>query len=188
MKRHYCFILMLVCFPFLLGMGSQGGTPADIIPVPEKKFTATFVDQMDVLTQCSDVSIEGGTALQGKIGEGTYTVAFENIKEVVFRLHEERLHGQVRLPDGSSIELVVGKDKKAYGRTKFGTFQIVQTFTRFTAFDFSSTQRTFCRLGNQTFLVLLLAWLTLLPVTGFLPHTSHTLDMRQLLNNDCVGF
>jgi len=124
MKRHYCFILMLVCFPFLLGMGSQGGTPADIIPVPEKKFTATFVDQMDVLTQCSDVSIEGGTALQGKIGEGTYTVAFENIKEVVFRLHEERLHGQVRLPDGSSIELIVGKDKKAYGRTKFGTFQI----------------------------------------------------------------
>ena len=28
------------------------------------------------------------------------------------------------MPDGNSIELVIGKDKKAYGRTKFATFQI----------------------------------------------------------------
>lgn len=124
MKRHLGVILMFVCLPLLLGMGSQGGTPADKIPVPAKKFMATFVDQMDVTTQSTDVSIEGGTALQGKMGEGTYTVAFENIREIVFRQHEERLYAQVRMPDGSSIELVVGKDKKAYGRTKFGTFQI----------------------------------------------------------------
>jgi hypothetical protein len=124
MKRHFGLILIIVCLPLLLGMGSQGGTPADKIPVPAKKFTATFVDQMDVTTQCSEVSIEGGTALQGKIGEGTYTVAFENIREIIFRQHEERLYGQIRMPDGSSIELVVGKDKKAYGRTKYGTFQI----------------------------------------------------------------
>lgn len=124
MKRHFSLILVIVCLPLLLGMGSQGGTPTEKIPVPSKKFMATFVDQMDVTTQCSEVSIEGGIALQGKIGEGTYTVAFENIREIVFRLHEEKLYGQVRLHDGSSIELVVGKDKKAYGRTKFGTFQI----------------------------------------------------------------
>lgn len=124
MKRHFGFILMILCLPLLLGMGSQGGTPADKIPVPTKKFTATFVDQTDVTTQCSDVSIEGGTALQGKIGEGTYTVNFENVSEIVFRQYEERLYGKIKMPDGSSIELVVGKDKKAYGRTKFGTFQI----------------------------------------------------------------
>ncbi|MBA4396618.1 MAG: hypothetical protein C0394_04445 [Syntrophus sp. (in: bacteria)] len=124
MKRHMGLILMIVCLPLLLGMGSQGGTPADKIPVPEKKFTATFVDQMDVTTLCIDVSIEGGTALQGKIGEGTYTLAFDNIREIVFRRHEEKLYGQIRMPDGGSIELVVAKDKKAYGRTKFGTFQI----------------------------------------------------------------
>ncbi len=124
MKRHFCFILMLACFPFLLGMGSQGGTPADKIPVPAKKFMATFVDQMDVATQCSDVSIEGWTALNGKMGEGIYTVDFENIQDVLFRQHAEKLNGQVRMRDGSSIELIIGKDKKAYGRTKFGTFQI----------------------------------------------------------------
>jgi hypothetical protein len=124
MKRHFCFLLMILSLPLLLGMGSQGGTPDDKIPVPEKKFTATFVDQMDVTTQCTDVSIGGGTSLQGNIGEGTYTVSFENIREVVFRQHAERLYGQVKMPDGNSIELVIGKDKKAYGRTKFGTFQI----------------------------------------------------------------
>jgi hypothetical protein len=124
MKRNFGFILMILCLPLLLGMGSQGGTPADKIPVPVKKFMVTFVDQMDVATQCSDVSIEGGTALQGKMGEGTYTIDFENIQEVVFRRHAEKLNGQVKMRDGSSIELIIGKDKKAYGRTKFGAFQI----------------------------------------------------------------
>ncbi|MDO9558852.1 MAG: hypothetical protein Q7I89_04105 [Syntrophales bacterium] len=124
MKRNFTYLLMILCLPLLLGMGSQGGMPADKIPVPEKKFKATFVDQMDVATECTDVSIEGSTVLQGRIGEGTYTVTFENIQEVVFRRHAEKLYGQVKMLDGSSIELIIGKDKKAYGRTKFGTFQI----------------------------------------------------------------
>lgn len=124
MKRHAGFLLLILSFPLLLGMGSRGGPADDKIPVPEKKFTATFIDQMDVTTQCTDVSIGGSTSLQGNIGEGIYTVSFENIREVVFRQHAERLYGQVKMPDGNSIELVIGKDKKAYGRTKFGTFQI----------------------------------------------------------------
>lgn len=124
MKRHLGIILIIAFLPFLLGMGSQGGTPVDKIPVPAKKFAATFVDQMDITTECTEVSIDGGTALQGKVGEGTYTVAFENIREIVFRQHQERLYGEVRMPDGNRIELVISKDKKAYGRTKFGTFQI----------------------------------------------------------------
>jgi hypothetical protein len=124
MKRKFIFLLMILCLPVLLGMGSQGGTPADKIPVPAKKFKATFVDQTDVATECTDVSIDGSTSLQGRIGEGTYTVNFENIQEIVFRQHAEKLYGQVKMHDGSSIELMIGKDKKVYGQTKFGTFQI----------------------------------------------------------------
>lgn len=41
--------------------------------------------------------------------------------------------------------------------------------------------RTFCRLGSQRRLVLLWAWLTLFPVTGFLPQISHNLDIIILL-------
>lgn len=124
MKRNFRFFLMISCLPLLLGMGSQGGLPTDRIPIPAKKFNATFIDQMDVTTECREVSIEGGTALQGRIGEGTYTIDFENIQEVVFRQQEEKLYGRIRITDSSHIELVIGKDKKAYGRTKFGTFQI----------------------------------------------------------------
>jgi hypothetical protein len=124
MKRNLIFLLMILCLPLMLGMGSQGGTPADKIPVPAKKFKATFVDQADVATECTDVSIEGSTALQGRMGEGTHTVPFENIQEVVFRQHAEKLYGQVKMRDGSSIELIIGKDKRVYGQTKFSTFQI----------------------------------------------------------------
>ncbi len=51
-------------------------------------------------------------------------MSFENIREVVFRQHAERLYGQIKMTDGNSIEPVIGKDKKAYGWAKFGTFQI----------------------------------------------------------------
>jgi hypothetical protein len=123
MKR-YLLVLAALCVPLLLGMGSQGGSPSDQIPVPEKKFISTFIDQTDVTTQCTDVSIEGGVFLQGRIGEGTYTVSFENIQEIVFRLQAEKLYGQIRTRDGGSIELILDKNRKAYGRTKFGAFQI----------------------------------------------------------------
>jgi len=59
--------------------------------------------------------------------------------------------------------------------------QRVQAFTRLTAPVFSSTQRNFCRFGRQTTRVLLLAWLTLLPMAGFFPHTSQIRDMTKLL-------
>jgi hypothetical protein len=59
--------------------------------------------------------------------------------------------------------------------------QRVQTFTLFTDPVFSSTQRNLCKLGYHTVFVLLLAWLTLLPIAGFLPHTSQTRDMKKIL-------
>ncbi|OGP52642.1 MAG: hypothetical protein A2Y65_08335 [Deltaproteobacteria bacterium RBG_13_52_11] len=42
----------------------------------------------------------------------------------------------------------------------------------------SRRTRTLWRFGSQTLLVLLLAWLTLLPLRGPLPHISQTLDIR----------
>jgi hypothetical protein len=47
---------------------------------------------------------------------------------------------------------------------------MVRTVPLLTAF-------TFCRLGYQVVRVLLLAWLTLLPLLGPLPQISHFLDM-----------
>src|SRR5579859_5959521 len=44
-------------------------------------------------------------------------------------------------------------------------------------FSLSTQKRRYCRLGKKRRLVLLLAWETRFPTTGFLPVTSHTLAM-----------
>lgn len=124
MKRLHRLFTLLFFIPFVMGMSSLGGDSPDRIPVPTKKFIGSFVDQMDVITEAKEISIDSGTFLEGKKGEGTFTVAFENIQYVNFLLRDDRLIAMVKLRDGNNVELGVNKKAKAYGKTKFGTFQI----------------------------------------------------------------
>jgi len=125
MKRFLPLAVLIAVAPFLLGMGSlQGPASPDKIPVPAKKFTATVLDQMDIAAQCSDVSIEGETFLEGKRGGGSYTISFDNIAQVLFSLREDKLIGNVKMRDGEFSELTLIKNQKLYGRTRYGTFQI----------------------------------------------------------------
>lgn len=124
MKRIISMII-LVTIPFLAGMGGmQGPTSPEKIPVPAKQYHATFVDQMDIITECTEMSIEGAIYLEGKRGEGNYTIFFDNIEQVLFRVNADRLIGIVKLRAGATTELTLNKKHKAYGRTKYGTFQI----------------------------------------------------------------
>lgn len=123
-RRGRLWIVMLV-LPLVLGMGSRtGGDSPEKIPTTTQKFRASFIDQMDVLTSCTNVSIDGATYLQGRRGEGNYTVGFDRIASVVFRLSEGKLIGVVRLRDGSTLELTLNGSQKAYGATAYGTFRI----------------------------------------------------------------
>ena len=125
MRKPFLFNLLLLAIPLMLGMGPlQGQGTLEKIPTPVKNYTATFVDQMDVVTECAEVIIDGNTFLEGKRGEGNYTVSFDNIQQMVLRMNAERLTGHLMLRDGGTIELVLNKDKKVYGRTNYGTFQI----------------------------------------------------------------
>lgn len=126
MKRSLRISVITVLFsiPILLGMGVVGESPSNKIPVPDKKYTVVFIDQMDIVTECSEASIEGNTFIDGKRGEGTYAIAFDRIRSILFRMKERELRGIVQLKDGLEIELVLNKDRKAYGKTEFGTFQI----------------------------------------------------------------
>jgi len=125
MKRR-CKIsfIAIIFFPLLLGMSGLGGEAPGRIPMPEKKFNASFVDRMDIATEASQVSIDGGAFLAGKKGEGTFTFAFENIQYVDFLLREDTLTARLLLKDGNSQSLVMNKKAKAYGKTKYGTYQI----------------------------------------------------------------
>jgi hypothetical protein len=118
-------MIILATVPFLSGMGSmQGASSPEKIPVPVKQFQATFIDHTDVATECREVSIEGAIYLEGKRGEGNYTISFDNIEQVLFRGHADRLTGIVKLRSGGTVELTLNKAHKAYGRTAYGTFQI----------------------------------------------------------------
>lgn len=123
--KKIILMLILTTIPILAGMGAmQGPTSPEKIPVPAKLYQATFVDQMGVVTECTEISIEGAIYLEGKRGEGNYTIAFDNIEQVAFRVSAERLIGMVKLHAGPTTDLVLDKKQKAYGRTRHGTFQI----------------------------------------------------------------
>jgi hypothetical protein len=69
MKKFISAIILLTSVPLLLGMGSlQRQAPAEKMPILVKQYNATFVDQADVFTECTHVSIEGATFLEGKRG------------------------------------------------------------------------------------------------------------------------
>ena len=53
-----------------------------------------------------------------------FTISFDNIDQILFRLNAERLTGIVKLRDGGTSEFTLNKTQKAFGRTKYGTFQI----------------------------------------------------------------
>lgn len=124
-KIQTVFAALLVIVPLLMGMGSRFGQGSpEKIPVPAKKFTATFIDQLDVITECTDASIEGGTFIEGKRGDGINTISFDLIDNVSFSINADKLTGVVKLRDGSAVELALKKDQMAYGYTRYGTFQI----------------------------------------------------------------
>ncbi len=122
-NRILSTLIILLALPFLLGLGSQGGAPGRI-PKPDKKFAATFVDHLDVVTECREVSIEGITFLEGKRGGGTIAIPFQNIVSILFRLTTDKLIASVKLADGNTMEVVVDKKHRAFGQTEYGTFQI----------------------------------------------------------------
>jgi hypothetical protein len=124
-KRIGLIFISIIAITFLTGMGSlQGPATPGTIPKPAKNYSVLFVDQMDNATECNEASIEGTTFLEGKRGEGTLTVSFDNIDQISFRLNAERLTGLVKHRDGETSEITLDKSRKAYGRTKYGTFQI----------------------------------------------------------------
>jgi hypothetical protein len=116
--------LLILTIPLMLAMGSPQGRNPEKIPIPAKKFMAVFIDQMDVVTECRDASIEGETFLEGRRGSGTNAISFANIQEVSFLLRNESLVGIIKLREGTTFELTLNKNQVAYGNTKYGTFQI----------------------------------------------------------------
>jgi hypothetical protein len=123
-KSKLAILAILALVPLLSAMSALQTQSPEKIPVPEKKYMATFVDQTDMITDCRNISIDGETFLEGKRGNGTNTIPFEIIAEVSFMLEGEKLTGEVKLRDGNAVQLTFNKNQRAYGHTKYGTYQI----------------------------------------------------------------
>lgn len=123
-KNPISFVLFITLLPLLMAMSSLQSQSPEKIPVPAKNYLATFTDVADVMTECQEVSIEGATFLEGKRGNGSNSISFGSIAVITFLQEGEKLTGTVKLKDGSSIQLALNKNQKAFGRTKYGTFQI----------------------------------------------------------------
>jgi hypothetical protein len=123
-KSKLALLIVFALLPLLTAMSALQSQSPEKIPVPEKKYFATFIDQTDIMTDCRNISIDGETFLEGKRGNGTNTISFEIIAEVSFLLEGEKLTGTVKLRDGNAIQLSLNKNQRAYGYTKYGTYQI----------------------------------------------------------------
>jgi hypothetical protein len=123
-KKISNLLILFALLPLLTAMSALQNQSPEKIPVPEKKYVATFIDQTDMITDCRNISIDGETFLEGKRGSGTNTIPFEIITEVSFMLEGEKLNGTVKLRDGNVVQLLLNKNQRAYGHTKYGTFQI----------------------------------------------------------------
>ena len=123
-SKQAFLIIIFALLPFLTAMSALQNQSPEKIPVPEKKYFATFIDQTDIMTDCRNVSIDGETFLEGKRGNGTNTIPFDIITEVSFMLEGEKLNGAVKLRDGNAVQLILNKNQRAYGHTKYGTYQI----------------------------------------------------------------
>ncbi|MDQ5985642.1 MAG: hypothetical protein CSYNP_01356 [Syntrophus sp. SKADARSKE-3] len=124
-KKWIVIVMLLPLIPLCLAMGGNSANVSpERIPIPAKKYQAIFIDLSDIVTEARDVSIEGATYLEGKKGEGAFTIPFDRIQSATFLMNDGKLNVMIKLRDGATLQLTVAKNKKVFGRTPYGTFQI----------------------------------------------------------------
>jgi hypothetical protein len=125
MKRMLRLGLGFLVALSLMGMGGfdPNEKPGEI-PIPDKEVTATITDVEGTLITLSQFSLNGQTALNGKLGAGKVTIPFSQIKVVTLGSDPKALQAKVELVDQSVQILSLDRGQTAFGRLTFGTYQI----------------------------------------------------------------
>jgi len=124
MRRVRQVILLFLSWVFLTAMGGIGDSGSISAPVPPMNFAATITDRSDLATVVESFSIEGKTAISGRLGSGRISIDFEKIASIGFVLQGEDLRADVALKEGDKVSVVVDKGMACYGKLPYGDIQI----------------------------------------------------------------
>lgn len=123
-KPYWAFpALVLLIWPLVVGMG---GRPGPEVPVPDRDFTATVIDDQDISTALTQVSWEGETFFKADRGTGIVTVSFEKVRKIV-RIGEpanSTVDFKIVLKDGQEVVVTFDGDVRLFGNTSYGTYRI----------------------------------------------------------------
>jgi hypothetical protein len=125
MKRMVRLALVLSMGLGLMGMGGLdfNEKPGEI-PIPDRDVTATITDVDGTLLTLSQFSLNGQTVLNGKLGAGKVAIPLIQIKVLTIWTDAKALLAKVELSDQSSLTLSLDRGQTAFGRLKYGIYQI----------------------------------------------------------------
>ena len=125
MNRMLRLGLVLFVALGLMGMGGfDFNEKPGVIPIPDKEVTATITDVEGTLLTLSQFSLNGQTVLNGKLGAGKVAIPFSQIKILTIWPDSKALQAKVELIDQSFQTLSLDRGQTAFGRLKFGIYQI----------------------------------------------------------------
>jgi hypothetical protein len=125
MKRMLRPGLVLLLALGLMGMGGfDFNEKAGEIPTPDKEVIATITDVEGTLITLNQFSLNGQTVLNGKLGAGKVAIPFSQIKVLTIWPESKALQAKVELIDQSIQTLSLDRGQTAFGRLKFGIYQI----------------------------------------------------------------
>jgi len=125
MNRMLRLGLVLFVALGLMGMGGfDFNEKPGVIPIPDKEVTATITDVEGTLLTLSQFSLNGQTVLNGTLGAGKVAIPFSQIKVLTIWPDSKALQAKVELIDQSFQTLSLDRGQTAFGRLKFGIYQI----------------------------------------------------------------
>ena len=125
MKRRLGLGLILLLGLSLMGMGKlDPNEKPGTIPIPDREVTALIVDSEGMSLTLTQFSLNGQTVLSGTLGAGKAVVPFDQIKNIHLSPHPKSTEALLELVDLSTLKLTLERGQTAYGKAKFGTYQV----------------------------------------------------------------
>ena len=129
--ERYVFAIVIVGLAlFSVGMGGLGEQDPTKIPEPAQDFSATVVDQREISSDITLMSLEGQTFLVGKRGGAMVSIPFENIEVIEFSMSGKDIYAAVAMKGQPQVELQMEKDHVLYGQLSYGNFAIKLEYIR----------------------------------------------------------